>query len=514
MSNEMTVHANGVDLCVQTFGDPGTPALLLIGGAAASMDWWEDGFCERLAAGLRFVIRYDSRDTGRSTNYPPGAPPYSGLDLAADALGVLDALAVERAHLIGISMGGALAQRLAFDHPGRVASVTLVSTSPAGPSRTELPAMSEELRERFARTPTAPDWTDRAAVIEHIVEEERPFMGPAAFDEAHLRALAARIFDRTNDIEASFTNHWVIDDGDPDPLELSRVTAPALIVHGTADPLFPYGHGEALARELPDARLLPLEGVGHQMPPEATWDTVIPAILLHTSGSWDEHADRVAARSLAAGDPTGWFDRLYSAADAGEVAMPWDRLRPHPLLAGWASDRGLSGDGRRAVVVGSGLGADAEFVAGLGFDTVGFDVAETAVRLARRRFPDSHVHYTTADLLDPPPEWLRAFDLVVDVFTVQALPDPPRDRAIVNVGRLVAPGGTLVVVAAVRDEHDPYGQGPPWPLTRAEIEAFATDGLVTEHIERTSANGQQDAVRWRAEFSRPRQAGGPGGETA
>jgi SAM-dependent methyltransferase len=425
------------------------------------------------------------------------------MDLVADATGVLDALGVERAHLAGISMGGALAQRLAFDHPDRVASLTLISTSLAGPSSTELPAMSAELRDHFARTPAPPVWTDRAAVIDHIVEDQRPFTGPVGFDEAHLRVLAGRIFDRTTDMEASFTNHWVIGDGDPVPLEFSQVTAPALIVHGTADPLFPYGHAEALAEELPDARLLPLEGVGHQMPPEATWDTVVPAILLHTSGSWAEHADRMASRSLTAGDPTGWFDRLYRAADAGEVAMPWDRLQPHSLLADWARDRGLAGGGRRAVVVGSGLGADAEYVAGLGFDTVGFDVAETALQIARRRFPDSRVHYTAADLLDLPAEWLRAFDLVVDVFTVQALPDPPRDRAIVNVGRLVAPGGSLIVIAAVHDEHDPQGQGPPWPLSRAEVEAFATDGLVVEHIERTGDAEQSAGSRWRAEFSRP-----------
>ena len=141
-------------------------------------------------------------------------------------------------------------------------------------------------------------------------------------------------------------------------------------------------------------------------------------------------------------------------------------MRPHPLLAGWALDRGLAGgeltgSGRRAIVVGSGLGADAELIAGLGFETVGFDVAETAVRIARQRFPDSRVHYTEADLLDLPAQWLRAFDLVVDVFTVQALPDPPRDRAIVNVGRLVAPGGTLVVIAAVHDGTTRTGRGRP-----------------------------------------------------
>jgi pimeloyl-ACP methyl ester carboxylesterase len=155
------VLANGVELCVQTFGDPASPAILLIGGAASSMDWWEDQFCERLAAGRRFVIRYDLRDTGQSVSYEPGAPPYGGPDLVADAVGLLDALRVVRAHVVGISMGGGIAQHLALDHADRVASLTLISTSPGGPG---LPPMSETLAAHFAEPPSEPDWSDREAV--------------------------------------------------------------------------------------------------------------------------------------------------------------------------------------------------------------------------------------------------------------------------------------------------------------------------------------------------------------
>ena len=104
--NERIIRANGVDLCVQTFGDRADPPILLVMGGASSMDWWEDGFCERLMAGSRFVIRYDHRDTGRSVNYEPGAAPYSLRDLAEDAVGLLDALGLESAHLVGMSMGG------------------------------------------------------------------------------------------------------------------------------------------------------------------------------------------------------------------------------------------------------------------------------------------------------------------------------------------------------------------------------------------------------------------------
>jgi SAM-dependent methyltransferase len=153
----------------------------------------------------------------------------------------------------------------------------------------------------------------------------------------------------------------------------------------------------------------------------------------------------------------------------------------------------------------AGLGADADYIFGLGFDTIAFDVSDTAVRLARERFPGSGVHYLAADPLDPPQEWLRAVDLVVEVITVQALPDPPRRQAIVNVGRLVAPGGTLTVIAAVHDERDAPAQGPPWPLTRPEIEAFATDGLTPVRIENVAAAAQPSQRRWHAESRRSRR---------
>jgi SAM-dependent methyltransferase len=214
--------------------------------------------------------------------------------------------------------------------------------------------------------------------------------------------------------------------------------------------------------------------------------------------SWDEEGDRLAARSIADGDPTGWFDRLYAAGVDGLVEMPWDRSEPHPLVAEWAA-AGVDGGGRTAVVVGCGLGADAEYLSGLGFATTAFDVAPTAVRVARERHPGSTVDYRVADLLDLPADWSRAFDLVVDVFTVQALPDPPRREAIVDVGRLVAPGGSLLVVA-FRGELD--GPHPPWPLSRDEIDAFATDGLTVVRVEEIEDSRRAFGSRWRAEFRR------------
>jgi SAM-dependent methyltransferase len=213
----------------------------------------------------------------------------------------------------------------------------------------------------------------------------------------------------------------------------------------------------------------------------------------------EERAQVLAAESLRTGDPTGWFERLYAAAEAGQEVVPWDRGSPHRMLVQWAQARGITGEGRRALVVGCGLGDDAEYVAGLGFDTVAFDISPSAIRAARRRYPDSQVRYVAADLVHPPGGWGEAFDLVVESLTLQAMPDPPRREAIRQVGRLVAPGGTLMVNARAREE-DEHVEGPPWPLTRAEIEAIAASGLAVVRIEDVL---DLEVRRWRAEFRRP-----------
>jgi SAM-dependent methyltransferase len=217
----------------------------------------------------------------------------------------------------------------------------------------------------------------------------------------------------------------------------------------------------------------------------------------------DDGSGEIAADALISDDPTGWFERLYAAAEAGEAVVPWDRGAPRQLLVGWAEERELDGEGRRAIVIGCGLGYDAEYVAGLGFDTVAFDIAPTAVRTARQRFPDSNVRYLAADLLATPDDWHEAFDLVVESHNVQALPDPPRREAIARVGSMVAPGGTLIVLAAARDEEDGPVEGPPWPLTRAEVDAFAIDDLEPVSIEDLPDPAEPDVRRWCAEFRRP-----------
>jgi pimeloyl-ACP methyl ester carboxylesterase len=273
-----------IELCVQTFGAAGDPALLLIAGAQSSMDLWDDELCELLAAGGRRVIRYDQRDTGRSHADPPGAPTYTFDDLLADAVGILDALAVGRAHVAGISMGGALAMQLALAQPDRILTLTAISTSAIGPGDGELPPPAPAIVRLFEDPPPEPDWHDRAAVVAYVVAALRAYAGDA-FDEARARALCERTYDRTRDIESSQKNHYALADGALPPLRprLGQIRVPTLIVHGTRDPLFPIEHGELLADEIPDAALLALPGVGHEQPPPRTWETFVPALLGHTA---------------------------------------------------------------------------------------------------------------------------------------------------------------------------------------------------------------------------------------
>ncbi|GAA2072574.1 alpha/beta fold hydrolase [Actinomadura alba] len=276
-----TLRVNGVDLYADTLGDPADPAVLLIGRSVLA---WEDGFCERLVAGSRFVVRYDFRDTGRSVGYEPGAPPYTLRDLVTDAVELLDVLGVARAHVVSSSGGGWIGQLMGLDHPDRVATLTLISTRSIapGPCDPDLPDHTDGIMAFFRAG--EPDWSDRAAVIDHLVAVDRAMAGTARpFDEAAARDLAGRVLDRTRNIRSSLSNIAFIDHGDRWRERLPEVSAPTLVIHGTDDPFFPYGNGVALAAEIPGAELLALEGTGHELPP-VDWDTVVTAILRHTAG--------------------------------------------------------------------------------------------------------------------------------------------------------------------------------------------------------------------------------------
>jgi pimeloyl-ACP methyl ester carboxylesterase len=276
---ERLIEANGVELCAESFGDPADDPVLLIMGTGASMLWWEEGFCRLLADAGRFVIRYDHRDTGRSAGDEPGRPGYTAADLTADAAGVLHGLGISAAHLVGVSGGGGIAQELALDAADRVRSLTLISTSPATGGDRDLPPPTPEWS-RFVAT-AAVDWSSPGSVIDHLVDYGRVLAGgERPFDEDRLRALVRSDVERARDF-AAMQNHDLMSHGEASPRPLSSIAAPALVIHGSADPMFPIEHGEALAEEIAAGRLLRLEGAGHGVYRD-DWDAIGAAILDHT----------------------------------------------------------------------------------------------------------------------------------------------------------------------------------------------------------------------------------------
>ena len=277
---ERMIETDGVRLCVETFGDPDDAPVLLVMGMAGSMLWWDERFCRALADGGRLVVRYDHRDTGRSSTYEPGRPGYGGEDLEADIGRVLDGLGLSEAHLFGVSMGGGLIQDFALEHPERARTLVLMSTSPVE-SGGDLPGVTDEYGAFLAQP--APDPDDATAVAEHLVAETCVLAaGRRPFDEAYVRALVARDMARA-DRYASAGNHAAIagDDAASDH-RLAEIAVPTLVIHGTADPLFPVEHGVALADAIPGARLMTLADAGHGLEP-ADHDAVARAVLAHTA---------------------------------------------------------------------------------------------------------------------------------------------------------------------------------------------------------------------------------------
>jgi pimeloyl-ACP methyl ester carboxylesterase len=275
-SPEHMVTVGEIELCVSTFGARRQPPVLL---PSTSRLCWEDRFCARLAGAGRFVLRYDIRDTGRSTAYPAGAPGYSLRDLASDLIGLLDVFELPHAHLVGFSVAGWICQLAALDHPDRASALTLINTrpTPPGPPDPDLPEHSDRVMEFFHTFPR-PNWSDRTAAIEYSVEQSRICSGTNGFEEQEARRQATRMFDRTTDMAASILNLAYADAGDRWRERLRELTVPTLVAHGTDDPFFPYANGEALAREIPGAALLPLPGIGHELPSSA-WDQLLTAML-------------------------------------------------------------------------------------------------------------------------------------------------------------------------------------------------------------------------------------------
>lgn len=220
----------------------------------------------------------------------------------------------------------------------------------------------------------------------------------------------------------------------------------------------------------------------------------------------DEARQRMRALALPqieAGDPTGWFERLYSAAAGDPAAIPWADLQPTPGVVSWSQREHLDGAGRSALVVGCGLGDDAAYLAGCGFRVTGFDISESAVAWCRKRYAGMPIVFEVGDLFAPFRGWISGFDFVLEVNTLQALPPEVRGRAVRPLGSLVAPGGRLLVLARGRDTTDPEGE-LPWPLTRDELDPLVRDGLLEESFEDYLDDEEPPVRRFRVTYLRPR----------
>jgi pimeloyl-ACP methyl ester carboxylesterase len=263
-------------LVAQTFGDPANPAVHLVMGATAAMTGWPDAFCAALADRGTFVLRHDHRDTGESSRWPPGAPGYGLQDLVEDTLAVAAALGLPAVHLVGMSLGAWIGQILAVTRPDRLLSLTAIAAEPLGPGDPDA-GMSDAFLAHFGALGEL-DWQDRDAVLGWMVETDR-LCARRPFDAAAARAAAGRAWDRAGGgaALASAFNHAQLAGGEDLADRLAGLALPVTVIQGTLDPILPLARAEALARAVPGARLVRLEGAGHELHP-SDWATVLDEI--------------------------------------------------------------------------------------------------------------------------------------------------------------------------------------------------------------------------------------------
>lgn len=282
------VTANGIQIEYDTFGDRSSPALLLIMGGGSQMIYWEAEFCELLAKKGCFVIRFDNRDIGLSTKFEeagipdmmaamkgePVIPAYTLEDMADDAVGLLDALGIEKAHVCGASVGGMIAQVISYRHPERVLSLTSIMSSTGNP---ELPQIKPEILAEVYKP--VPD--ERETYIEHQLRMWRKLWSPGfPFEEERLRTLMAESYDRSYYPQGmARQSAAVLAHGYQRPL-IASIKAPTLVIHGDKDPFMSVEGGKETAELIPGAKLLIIDGMGHDMP-KGAWQTITDAISNH-----------------------------------------------------------------------------------------------------------------------------------------------------------------------------------------------------------------------------------------
>jgi pimeloyl-ACP methyl ester carboxylesterase len=286
------VTANGIQIEYDTFGDSSSPALLLVMGAGGQMIFWEVEFCELLVKREHFVIRFDNRDVGLSTKFEKDGIPdmmaamkgeplssaYSLEDMADDAVGLLDALGIEKAHVCGVSMGGMIAQVISYRYPERVLSLTSIMSSTGNP---ELPQIKPDvLAAVFKPVPG-----EREMYIEHYVNLWRMLWSPGfPFDETRLRTIMAESYDRSYYPQGMVRHSAAVLTHGYRRSSIASIKVPTLVIHGDADPLISVEGGKEIAQLIPGAKLLIIGGMGHDMPKEA-WQKIIDAISNHTNAA-------------------------------------------------------------------------------------------------------------------------------------------------------------------------------------------------------------------------------------
>jgi pimeloyl-ACP methyl ester carboxylesterase len=287
----MAYARNGdVELYYDAFGDAADPALLLVNGLGGQCINYADAWCEKFAAAGFFVIRFDNRDVGLSTKLADFRPdlravmqakvdgrkpdvPYTVTDMADDALAVLDAVGVDRAHVMGLSMGGMIVQTLAIEYPERLLSMTSLMSSTGDP---DVGRSSPEAQKLFmAKAPT-----DRESYIERHLENMRTWGSPAQYDEARLRENAGAAFDRSFSPQGQARQAVAIAAGASRTEALRGGHVPTLVLHGSEDTLIDASGGRRTAEAIPGARFVLIDGLGHDYPP-AYWDELVRLVTEH-----------------------------------------------------------------------------------------------------------------------------------------------------------------------------------------------------------------------------------------
>jgi pimeloyl-ACP methyl ester carboxylesterase len=264
-------HNGEVELYYDTFGDPADPALLLVNGLGSQCINFAEPWCRKFVAEGFFVVRFDNRDVGLSTKLPD--IPYTLSDMASDAIAVLDATGVERAHVMGLSMGGMIVQTMAIEHPERLSSLTSVMST-TGDS--DVGQSTPEARRLFSLA--AP--TDRESYVARHLENIRTWGSPAYYDEDRLRENAGAAFDRCFRPDGQTRQSMAIFTASSRTEALRQVRVPTLVLHGTEDKLVDPSGGRRTAEAVPGARFVLIDGMGHDYPPQL-WDQIVQLVTQH-----------------------------------------------------------------------------------------------------------------------------------------------------------------------------------------------------------------------------------------